>query len=164
MRSRLHLMTRLKNLRAPLLQEERFQIDVSRLRVQPSRLIIPNAAEESQHKICCIVSFVSSELHPDVDKQFHCCRKPMPSQAPKCSNQVRFTTAEIVNDFLLYAMIGHQPSLPRNHGAFPLTLNRSASPIQSESPYVNTEPTRALFTASRLSVVGRTVMIRGFVV
>ena len=43
-----------------------------------------------------------------------------------------------------------------------LTLSRSASPAQSESPHVNTEPTGARVAASRLSVVGRTVMIPGF--
>ena len=60
------------------------------------------------------------------------------------------------------AVIGYQPSLPRNHDAVPFTLNRSAPTAQSESSHVNTEPTRALFAASRLSVVGRTVMIPGF--
>ena len=60
--------------------------------------------------------------------------------------------------FRLDALIGYQPSLPRSHDAVPLTLNRSASLAQSESPYV----TGALFTASRLSVLGRTVMIPGF--
>ena len=57
--------------------------------------------------------------------------------------------------------VGYQPSLPRDRDAAPLTLNRQAPPAQSEYPYANTEPSRALFTDSRLSVVGRTVMIPG---
>ena len=53
------------------------------LRVDPVRLIIPSAAEESQDMICCIDSFVSSALHPNFNNQFHCCRKLMRSQAPE---------------------------------------------------------------------------------
>ena len=74
----------------------------------------------------------------------------------ECSDQLSFATAECDLRLLFCSMV------PRNHDAFPLTLNRSASPAQSESPYVNTEPTGALFTASRLSVVGRIVTIPGF--
>ena len=53
------------------------------LRVDPLRLRTPSSAEESQHRICCVVSFVSSALHPNFNNQFHCCRKLMPSQAPE---------------------------------------------------------------------------------
>ena len=42
--------------------------------LDPLWLIIPSAAEESQHRICCVVSLVSSALHPNFSKQFHCCR------------------------------------------------------------------------------------------
>ena len=134
------------------------------LRVEPWRLIIPSAAEESQHWICCVVSFVSSALHPNFHNQFHCCHKPMPSQAPEsaATNSALPRLTAIVDWFLRDAVIGYQPGLPCNHDPVPLTLNRSASLAQSESPYVNTEPTGALFTASRLSVVGRTLMIPGF--
>ena len=134
------------------------------LRVEPLRLIIPSAAEESQHWICCVVSFVSSALHPNFHNQFHCCHKLMPSQAPEsaATNSASPRLTAIVDWFLRDAVIGYQPCLPRNHDPVPLTLNRSASLAQSESPYVNTEPTGALFTASRLSVVGRTFMIPGF--
>ena len=42
-------------------------------------------------------------------------------------------------------MIGYQLSLPRSHDAVLVVLNRSASPAQSESAYVNTEPAGALW-------------------
>ena len=131
------------------------------LRVDPLRLIVPSAAEESQHKICCDASVASSSVLPNCRSQFHSCRRPMPSQAPEsaATNSASPLLSAIVDCFLLDAMIGYQPSLPRNHDAAPLALNRSASPAQSESLYVNTEPTGALFTAFRLSIVGRTVMI-----
>ena len=85
---------------------------------------------------------------------------PLLSQAQRVQRptQLRHWLSAIVDCFLLDAVIGYQPTLPRNHDAVPLTLNRSPSPALSESPYVNTEPTGALFTASRLSVVGRTVV------
>ena len=41
-------------------------------RVDPLRLIIPSAAEESHHKISCVVSLVSSALHPNFNNQFFC--------------------------------------------------------------------------------------------
>ena len=53
------------------------------LRVDPLRLIIPSAAEESQGRICRVDSFVSSTLHPNFNNQFHCCRKLMRSQVPE---------------------------------------------------------------------------------
>ena len=117
------------------------------------RLTTPSAAEESQHRICCVVSFVSSVLHPNFNNQFHCCRKFVPSQAPEsaATNSASPLLSAIVDCFLLDAVIGYQPSVPRNHDAVPLTRKRSASPAQSESPYVNTEPTRTHFIASRLS-------------
>ena len=124
------------------------------LRVDPLRLIIPSAAQESQHRICCVVSFVSLVLHPNFNNQFHCGRRLIPSQAPESAA----TTSASPLLSAIVAVIGYQPSLPRNRDAVPLALNRSVSPAQSESPYVITEPTGALFTASRLSVVGRTVM------
>ena len=106
------------------------------LRVEPLRLIIPihNTRSNFNH-------------------QFHCCRKLMPSQAPEsaATNSASPLLRAIVHCFLLDAVIGYQPSLPRNHDAVPLTLNWSASPAQSESPYDNTEPTGALFTASGLT-------------
>ena len=104
---------------------------------------------------------VSSALHPNFNNQVHCCRKVMLSRAPEsaATNSASPLLSAIVDCFLLDAVIGYQPSLPRNHDAVPLTLNRSASPAQSESSYVNTEPTGALSTASRLSVVGCTVMV-----
>ena len=127
------------------------------LRVDPLRLIIPSAAEESQHRICCVVSLVSSELHPKLQQPV-----PLLSQARALTSsrvqrptQLRHCCVRSLT-FLLDAVIGYHPSLPRNHDGVPLTLNRSASPAQSESRYVNTEPTGGLFTASRLSVVGRT--------
>ena len=83
-------------------------------------------------------------------------------QKSAATNSASPLLSAIVDCFRLDAMIGYQPSFPRNHDAVPLTLNRSASLAQSESQYVNTEPTGALFTASRLSVVGRTIIIPGF--
>ena len=132
-------------------------------RVDPLRLIIPSAAEESQHRICCDLPVSSSSVFPNCRNQFHCCRRPMPSQAPEsaATNSASPLLSAIVDCFLLDAMIGNQPSLPRSHDAAPM-LNRSASPAQSETPYVNTEPTGALLTASKLSVVVRTVMIPRF--
>ena len=99
------------------------------LRVDPLRLIIPSAAEESQHRICCVVSLVSSALHPNLNNHFHCCRKLVPSQAPEsaATNSASPLLSAIVDRFLLDAVIGYQ-SLPRNHDAVPLTLNRSTSP------------------------------------
>ena len=104
---------------------------------------------------------VSSALHPNFNNQVHCCRKVMLSRAPEsaATNSASPLLSAIVDCFLLDAVIGYQPSLLRNHDAVPLTLNRSASPAQSKSPYVNTEPTGALSTASRLSDVGCTVMV-----
>ena len=87
---------------------------------------------------------------------------PLHTTESAATNSALPLLSAIVDCFLVHAVIGYQPSLPRNHDAVPLTLSRPASPALSESPYVNTEPTRALFTASRLSVVGRTVMIPGF--
>ena len=117
------------------------------LRLDPLRLIIPSAAEKSQHKICCVVTFVSSALHPNFNNQFHCCRKLIPSQAPEsaATNSASPLLIAIFDCFLLDAVIGYQPSLPRSHDTVPFTLNRSASPAQSESPYVNTDPTRNSF-------------------
>ena len=71
------------------------------LRVDPSRLIIPRAAEESQHRICCVVSDVFSVLHPNFNNQFHCCRKLMPSQAPEsaATNPVSPLLSAIVDFF-----------------------------------------------------------------
>ena len=107
---------------------------LSARRVSFWRLIIPSAAEESQQRICCDAPVC------------------MPSQAPEsaATNSASPLLSATVDCFR------------RSHDAVPLTLNGSASPAQSESPYVNTEPIGALFTASRLSVVGRTVMIPGF--
>ena len=88
----------------------------------------------------------------------------MPSQAPESAATMLASPllSAIVDCFRLDAMIGYQPSFQRSHDAVPLTLSRSASLVQSESPFVNTEPTGALLTASRLSVVGRTVIIPRF--
>ena len=108
------------------------------LRVEPLRLNIPGAAEELQHRIWCVVSCVSA-LHPNFNNQYHCCRKLMPSQAPDsaATNSASSLPSAIVDCFLLEAVIGYQPSLPCTHDAVPLTLNRSASQAQSESPYVS---------------------------
>ena len=113
------------------------------LRVDALRLITPSAAEETRHTICCDASVGSSSLHPNCSSQFHTCRRPMPSQAPEsaATNKASPLLSAVVDLFLLGATIGHQPSLPRNHDVPRLTLNRSASPAQSEFPYVNTEPT-----------------------
>ena len=111
-----------------------------------SRLIIPSAAEESKQG--------SVVTHPSA-----CLHKLQKVQQPTPASPL---LSAIVDCFRLEAMIGYQPSLPRSHDAVPLKLNRSASPAQSESRYVNTESTGALFTASRLSLVGRTVMVPGF--
>ena len=136
------------------------------LRVHPLRLIIPSTAEESQHRICCAAFVCISSLLPNCRSQVHCCRRPMPSQAPESAatnsastNSASPLLSAIVDYFVLDAVIGYHPSFPRNHDAVPLTLNRPASVAQSESPYFNTKPTGALFTACRLSVVGRTVII-----
>ena len=51
-------------------------------RVDPCRLILLKSAEESQYRTCCVVEHVSSALFPVFRNQFHCCRGPMPSQAP----------------------------------------------------------------------------------
>ena len=133
------------------------------LRVEPLRSIIPSAAEESQHRICRVVAFVSSAPRPNFSSQFHCCRRSMPLQAPggAATNSASPLLSAIVDCFLLDEVIGYQPSVPCTHDAVPLTLNRLASPAQSESPYAITEPSRALLTASRLNVVGHTVMIPG---
>ena len=130
-------------------------------RVDPLRRIIPSAAEESQHRICCDVS---SSSPPTCRSQFHCFRRPIPSQAPEsaATNSASPLLSAIVDCFRLDAKIGYQPNFSCSHDAVPLTLKRSASPAQSESPYVSTEPSGALFTASKLRVVGRTVMIPGF--
>ena len=116
------------------------------LRIEALRLIKPSAAKESQDKICCFVSFISSALDPNFNDQFHCCRKLMPSQSPEseANNLSSPLLSAIVDCFLLDAVIGYQPSLPRNHDAEPLTLNRSAPPAQSESTHDVTEPTGAL--------------------
>ena len=112
-------------------------------RVEPLRLIIPSLQKTHNTR-----SFFNN--------QFHCCRKLMPSQAPEsaATNSASPLLRAIVDCFLLDAVIGYQPSLPRNHDAVPLTLIWSASPAQSESPYVNTKPTGALLTAAGWSVVG----------
>ena len=145
--------------RAPLLQEERFQLDVSRF---TNRALALNHTQRwrriaAQDLLCSLTRFLGTAL-PNFTNQYHCCRKRLPSQAPEsvATNSASPLLSAIVDCFLLDAVIGYQPSLPRNHDAVPLTLNTSASPAQSASLYVNTEPTGALFTASRLSVVGRT--------
>ena len=69
----------------------------------------------------------------------------------------------IVDGFLLVAVIGHKPSLPFTHDAVPLTLNRSASPAQSASPYVNAEPSGARFAASRLKNVDAQLCVSSLV-
>ena len=150
--------------RAPLLQEERFQLDMSRLTSRSLALHHTQRCRRITAQDLCVVSFISSALHPNFNNQFLCCRKLMPSQGPEsaATNSASPLLSAIVDRLLLDAVFGNQPSLPRNHDAVPLMLSRSAPPAQSESPFVNTEPTRVLFTASRLSVVGRTVMISGF--
>ena len=52
------------------------------LRVEPLRLIIPSAKEDSQHRIWCVVVCVSSALHPNFSDQFNCCLWSMTPQAP----------------------------------------------------------------------------------
>ena len=95
------------------------------LRVDPLRLIIPSAAEESQQWL----------QHPlPLLPQAHAF-----TGSTECSDQLTFAIAEC--DRWLDAVIGYQPNFLRNHDAVPLTLKRSASPSQSESPHVNTEPT-----------------------
>ena len=118
-------------------------------KVELWRLIMPNAAEESQHRIC------SSALHPNFNTQFHCCRKPMPSQIPEnaATNSASPLLSPIVDCFLLDAVIEKQASLLCTHDAVPLTLNRSASP-PNLSPHTPTLSCQELFSkASRLSVV-----------
>ena len=109
------------------------------------------------------VEHVASALFPDFRNQFHCCRRPMPSQVPDsaATNSASPLPSAIVDCFLLVAVIGYHPSLRLTHDAVPLTLDRSASSAQSESPYVSTGPSGALFTASKLKVVGCTVTIPG---
>ena len=125
------------------------------------RLIMLTAAQESQHWIC---RDVYSALFADFRNQFRCCRRPMPSQAPDsaATNSASPLLSAIVDCFLLVAVIGYQPNLPYTHDAVPLTLDRSASPARSASPYVNTEPSGARFTASKLKDIGCTFMIPGF--
>ena len=91
---------------------------------------------------------VYSALHPNFNNQFHCCRKPMPSQAPESAaiNSASPLLSAIVDCFLLDAVIGYQPSLPRNHDAVPLTLNRSASPAHSLSLHTSTLSSEELFS------------------
>ena len=115
-------------------------------------------------KICSDVEHVSSASSSDIRNQFHCCRRPIRSQAPDsaATNSTSLLLSAIVDYCLLVEVIGYQQSLPFTHDAVPLTLNRSASPAQSASPYVNTEPSRARFTASRLKDIGCAVMIPGF--
>ena len=88
----------------------------------------------------------------------------MPSQAPDsaATNSASPLLGAIVDCFLLVAVGGYQPSLSFAHDAVPLTLNRSASPAKTALPHVNTEPSGARFTASKLKVIGCTVMIPGF--
>ena len=88
----------------------------------------------------------------------------MPSQAPDsaATNSASPPLGAIVDCFLLVAVGGYQPSLSFAHDAVPLTLNRSASPAKTALPHVNTEPSGARFTASKLKVIGCTVMVPGF--
>ena len=125
-------------------------------RVEPFRLIIPSAEEESQHRISCVVSFVSSALHPN------CSIVVASACFHRLQSAATLSGSPLLSAIVDGVLIGYQPSLPRTHDAVPLTLNRSASPAQSEPPFVNTESTGVLFTASRLSIVGRTIMIPGF--
>ena len=120
-----------------------------------------SAAEKSQNGICCVVSFVSSALHPNFNNQLLLSQAHAFKGFRECSNRLSFSTAECDRRFCSMRGSG-QSSLLCTNDAVPLTPNRSASPAQSEFPYGNTEPTGALFTTSRLSVVGRTVMIPGF--
>ena len=115
---------------------------VSFFRVDPLRLIMPSAAEKSQHGICCAASVCISSMPPNCRSQFHCCRRPMPSQAQEsaATNSASPLLSAIVDCFPLDAMIGNQPSLPLSHDAVPLVLNRSASPAQSESPSSTLSP------------------------
>ena len=88
------------------------------LRVEPLRLIIPSAAEASQHKICCVVSIVSSAWHPNFNNQFHCCRKPFRQQASAsaATNSSSPLQSANVDCFLLEAVIGYQVCLaPMTH-------------------------------------------------
>ena len=101
------------------------------LRLDPLRLIIPSTAGESQHRICCDASVSSSSVFSNCRNRFHLSQSA-------ATNSASPLLSAIVDCILLDAMIGYQPSLPRSHDAAPLTLNRSASPAQSESPYVNT--------------------------
>ena len=96
------------------------------LRVDPLRLIIPSAAEESQRRISCVASLVCSALHPHFYNQFHCCRKLTLARAQEyaATNSASSLLSAIVDCFLPDAVIWYQPSLPRNHDAVPLTLNR----------------------------------------
>ena len=84
------------------------------LRVEPLRLVIPSAAEDSQHRIWRVVVCVSSALRPNFSGQFHCCLWSMTPQAP--DNAVTNSAPPLL-------------SAPMTH-----FLNRSASPAESESP------------------------------
>ena len=80
-------------------------------RVEPLPCIIPSATEESHHRICCVVAIVSSASPPNVCNEFHCCRKPIPSQAPHnaATNSASPLLSAIVDCFLLDAGIGYRP-------------------------------------------------------
>ena len=129
----------------------------------PFLLIMLTAAEESHHWICCHVEHVSSAFQifatsstAVVDPRLH---RLQTAQQPIL---VFSLLGAIVDCFLLVAVGGYQPSLSFTHDAVPLTLNRSASPAKTALPHVNTEPSGARFTASKLKVIGCTVMIPGF--
>ena len=108
------------------------------LRVDSLRLIIPSAAEESLDRLWRF-SRPHRQCFRNVAASSTVVEDPRFSQAPESAATYRASPllSAVVDVFLLDAGIGHQPSLPRNHDAAPLTLSRSASPAQSESPHVN---------------------------
>ena len=113
--------------RAPLLQEERFQLDMSRLASRSLALDHTlRCRRVTTRDLLCRLLGIASKLQQPV---------PLLSQAhafTECSDPLSSATAEaIVDCFLLHAVIGYQPSLLGNHNAVPHAESVSvASPVR----------------------------------
>ena len=121
--------------RAPLLQEERIQLDVSRytsgaLALDHTQRCSGITTRDLLCRLTCLLGMASKLQYP-----VSLLSQALPSQAPEsaATNAASPLLSAIVDCFLFDAVIGYQPCLPRNHDAVPLALNRSASPAQSES-------------------------------
>ena len=143
-------------------QEERFELDVSRL--APRTCIVDDANVELQQSACVGKRFWPTvPALPHFSSQRRNCTSPISSQAPvrAARTSVSPLLSATVDGLLIVAVMAYKPRRSRCMMLPRVTLSLSESPAQSESLNVDTEPPRALFAARNLNCNGSTVITPG---